>query len=151
MEQNQRPTHIGPRFSTIIMPDPAGGDCTIGLRVKGYGCACTQDGYGECFAFDVFEGKVQLLVWADINQEDPTHTIDLSGAREDARRELCDACGEELVGGSLFCDSCQARNDRHTEEHAPTGEVHRTDVACRPDAYGPVPLSCNPDLDDAYP
>ncbi len=30
-------------------------------------------------------GTVRLLVWADINQEEPTHVIDLSGAKETAR------------------------------------------------------------------
>lgn len=31
------------------------------------------------------QGTVRLLVWADINQEEPTHVIDLSGAKETAR------------------------------------------------------------------
>jgi hypothetical protein len=28
------------------------------------------------------------VVWADINQEDPTHIIDLEGARESNRKPL---------------------------------------------------------------
>ena len=37
---------------------------------------------------ELHEGKVRLLVWADINQEDPTHIIDLSGAAESARKPI---------------------------------------------------------------
>jgi hypothetical protein len=31
------------------------------------------------------QGKMRLVIWADINQQDPTHIIDLSGALESNR------------------------------------------------------------------
>jgi hypothetical protein len=34
-----------------------------------------------------WEGRPRLIVWADINREDPTHTIELEGALETARKE----------------------------------------------------------------
>jgi hypothetical protein len=33
------------------------------------------------------EGRVRLVVWADINEQDPTHMIDLSDALESNRRD----------------------------------------------------------------
>ena len=54
------------------------------------------DGYGENTAsfrqgrpihIEYYHGKLMLRVWGDINQEDPTHTIDLSGALESNRKE----------------------------------------------------------------
>jgi hypothetical protein len=32
-------------------------------------------------------GHLRVIIWADINAEDPTHIIDLEGARETARKE----------------------------------------------------------------
>ncbi len=34
-----------------------------------------------------YEGRLRLIVWADINEEEPTHIIDLEGARVDGRQE----------------------------------------------------------------
>ena len=31
------------------------------------------------------DGKLRLVVWADINEQEPTHIIDLSGALESNR------------------------------------------------------------------
>jgi len=44
------------------------------------------DGYRAVAILEVWEGELRLIVWADINQEDPTHTIDLSGAKVSARK-----------------------------------------------------------------
>ena len=33
------------------------------------------------------EGKLRLIVWADINDQEPTQIIDLEGARVDVRKE----------------------------------------------------------------
>jgi hypothetical protein len=35
------------------------------------------------------DGKLILRVWADINQEDPTHVIDLTGAKECMLKSPC--------------------------------------------------------------
>lgn len=40
------------------------------------------------------DGKFLLYVWADINQEDPTHSIDMSGALE-SKREILDGWDDE--------------------------------------------------------
>ncbi len=45
------------------------------------------DGYGEPILLEYRDGIPYLVVWGDINQEDPTHTIDLSGAFESKRKK----------------------------------------------------------------
>ena len=55
------------------------------IRLDGYGDFCSADGQGTVVALEVAEGYPRVLVWADINQEDPTHTISLENAREDKR------------------------------------------------------------------
>jgi hypothetical protein len=51
----------------------------IELRFTGYG-DCATEGCGCPIFVEFYEGKLWLRVWADINQEDPTHCIDMSGA-----------------------------------------------------------------------
>jgi len=34
---------------------------------------------------EFFNGEMRVIVWDDINVEDPTHIISLEGAREDVR------------------------------------------------------------------
>ena len=36
---------------------------------------------------DFYRGEVSVFVYADINQEDPTHIISLKGAREEYREQ----------------------------------------------------------------
>lgn len=60
-----------------------------GIEVFPEGCGVftSEPHTGAPIYLEHYEGKFQLLVWADINQEDPTHIIDLSGARESEREE----------------------------------------------------------------
>ena len=66
----------------------APGNGLLLLRPEGFGEKTALDGHGHPIALELYEGKVRLFVWADINQEDPTHTIDLSGALESNRKEM---------------------------------------------------------------
>lgn len=61
------------------------GDNLLMVGADGYGEKTALDGDGFPIVIEFHEGKFRLLVWADINQEDPTHIISLEGAREDAR------------------------------------------------------------------
>ncbi|MDV3002636.1 MAG: hypothetical protein N5P05_004291 (plasmid) [Chroococcopsis gigantea SAG 12.99] len=42
------------------------------------------DGYGHysCVLLEVSEGSLKMIVWGDINSADPTHVIELEGARK---------------------------------------------------------------------
>jgi hypothetical protein len=61
---------------------------TLWFRAAGYGDANSHDGVGYPVKIEWYEGKLWILVWGDINNEDPTHRIPLSGARE-SLRETC--------------------------------------------------------------
>lgn len=52
-------------------------------------CDSVEFGKGDrsIVGFEVWEGELRCLVWADINQEDPTHIINLDGAHVDKRKE----------------------------------------------------------------
>lgn len=72
--------------------DPLGYSVRIGsndieLYFSGYGVQTMEPGHGPPIHLEYYAGKLMLRVWADINQEDPTHTIDLSGALESNRKE----------------------------------------------------------------
>lgn len=61
--------------------------CGIEVRVEGHGDCSSVPGAGCPIYLERQGGKVKLYVWADINREDPTHVIDLDGAREDRRKD----------------------------------------------------------------
>jgi hypothetical protein len=62
---------------------------SIYISPEGYGDACSADGCGIPALIEVYEGELRIIIWGDINQEDPTHIISLEGARESARKEEC--------------------------------------------------------------
>jgi hypothetical protein len=55
------------------------------VRAENYGEKNAVDGEGAILALEVYEGRLRLLVFSDINIEGPTHVIDLEGAQEDRR------------------------------------------------------------------
>lgn len=59
---------------------------SVEIFVEGMG-TCGSIGDDSAIYLEFYEGKWQLLVWADINEEDPTHRIDMSGAFETNRLE----------------------------------------------------------------
>jgi hypothetical protein len=58
----------------------------ICLFAESYGDKTTMPGHGTPVFIEMWRGELRVLVWADINREDPTHIISLAGAREDRRR-----------------------------------------------------------------
>ena len=62
-------------------------DYYYALSVKGYGDYTSKDGEGSIAILEIFEGELRLIVWADINQEDPTHIINLEQSKETYRIE----------------------------------------------------------------
>lgn len=56
------------------------------IHFEGYGENSMPPGYGAPVYVELYEGKLMLYVWADINSEEPTHKIDLEGAKETARK-----------------------------------------------------------------
>jgi hypothetical protein len=60
-------------------------DLGIAIAVEGYGDATTDDGFGEPIFIEFHNGKLTVYVHADIQKEDPTHVIDMTGALETKR------------------------------------------------------------------
>lgn len=59
----------------------------IDVYFEGYGTADMQDGYGAPMWIELSQGHPRVLLWGDINEEDPTHDISLARARESLRQE----------------------------------------------------------------
>lgn len=70
------------------------------VNIEGYGHNTTHDGSPVYLEFGE-DGKLTLYVWSDINQEDPTHVINMESAREDNYEPPED--GEAWSGG--FADN----------------------------------------------
>jgi len=58
----------------------------IDISPVGYGNKTSEDGYGVPIFIETTEEGLRLVVWADINNEEPTHIINLEGARDSARK-----------------------------------------------------------------
>ena len=54
------------------------------VRPHGYGDACSTDGHGFPVALEIWQGRLRLVVFDDINSEDPV-IIDMENARESHR------------------------------------------------------------------
>ena len=52
----------------------------IFIGVDGYGEHTSTDDSGLPIVVEYYGGKLRVLVWSDINNEEPTHVIDMSGA-----------------------------------------------------------------------
>ena len=58
------------------------GERGIEIALPEHGEYSAAPGHGSPIYLEHYEGKFWLRVWADINQEEATHNIDLSGALE---------------------------------------------------------------------
>jgi hypothetical protein len=61
------------------------------VRPEGYGDKPSDDGDGWPVLIENRNGVPHVVIWADINQEDPTHVISLDEAAESNRKEEEDA------------------------------------------------------------
>lgn len=56
----------------------------IWVQPQGYGEKCVSDGEGFPIGIEIWQGRLRLIVFDDINSEDP-QIIDLENARETCR------------------------------------------------------------------
>ena len=89
----------------------------IWIQPQGYGEKCAMDDEGWPIGIEIWQGRLRLIVFDDINREEP-HIIDLEKARETARKR-CNWCKKDVEDdsikwkGLLFCsevclDACRA-------------------------------------------
>lgn len=57
------------------------------LFAEGYGDAGSADGHGSPVIIENHCGELRVIVWGDINSQEPTHVIGLDGARESQRSD----------------------------------------------------------------
>lgn len=83
----------------------------IWIQPEGYGEKCAMDNEGWPIGIEIWQGRLRLIVFDDINREEP-QIIDLEAARETARNR-CSWCKKEIEADSvkwknlLFCsDDC---------------------------------------------
>jgi hypothetical protein len=79
----------------------------IYIMPEGFGDACTIQ--AGCPVKIEMQGDVPyVIIWGDINSEDPTHQISLAGAKEELREEF--GCQHEetyLWNGRKTCQTCK--------------------------------------------
>jgi len=56
------------------------------IKPDGYGEKCTEDGEGSPIGLEIWQGRLRLIAFTDINSEDP-QIIDLENAREELRKD----------------------------------------------------------------
>ena len=89
----------------------------IWIQPEGFGEKCAMDDEGWPVGIEIWQGRLRLIIFDDINREDP-QIIDMENARETARMR-CNWCKKEIDTesikwkGLLFCsepclDECRA-------------------------------------------
>ncbi len=61
--------------------------CGLVIYPAGFGYFGCANGTAGPILLELYEGRLRLVVWDDINLEDPSHIIDLQDARDDQRRD----------------------------------------------------------------
>ena len=63
-------------------------DHGIAINFHGYSDFCSQDHNGTPVYIEKYDNELRLVVYGDINQEDPTDIISLEGANVDKRKKV---------------------------------------------------------------
>jgi hypothetical protein len=66
-----------------VTPNGNGG---FEISMPGYGSNGMEDGHGAPIFVELYDGEITAHLWADINNPDPTASINMEGAREEARQ-----------------------------------------------------------------
>src|SRR3989339_692190 len=66
----------------------------IWIQPEGYGEKCSADGEGFPIGIEIWEGRLRLVIFDDINREEP-QIIDLEKAKETSRNR-CGQCKKEI-------------------------------------------------------
>jgi hypothetical protein len=74
---------VGPDHRGSLPVRVVANESAISIFPEGYGDFGSAEGHGCPVFLELHQGRLRLVVFADIGQEDPTHIIDLEGAKED--------------------------------------------------------------------
>lgn len=70
------------RFVTVDVTEQG-----VFVGVSGYGEKTSTPEAARPIVVEMYDKELQVLVWSDINNEDPTHNISLEDAKENRRRK----------------------------------------------------------------
>ena len=62
----------------------------VAIRPIGYGQKLAEDGFGSPVFIEIRDGVPFVIVWDDINDEEPSHMISLEKAAESKRLKMND-------------------------------------------------------------
>ncbi|QIR16649.1 hypothetical protein [Shewanella aestuarii] len=68
----------------------------LALHFDGYSDFCSNDANGTPIYIEHFDNQLRVILYGDINQEDPTHIISLEGARISNRDEPVEEEGGDI-------------------------------------------------------
>ena len=77
------------------------------IQPEGYGEKCVIDGEGYPVGIEIWQGKLRLIIFDEINSEE-AKTIDLDNAKESRRHEYCQAAeylaehGRKIFLGPMY-------------------------------------------------
>lgn len=74
---------VGGKTIEVVVADNNG---MLYVAPKGYGDKTSADGEGAPIVLSLFNNRLALFVWDDINQEEVSHEIDLENAQENMRK-----------------------------------------------------------------
>lgn len=76
-----------PEHSSSMRVRVVANGSALSIFPQGYGDFASVEGHGCPVFLELHRGRLRIVVSADIEQEDPTHVIDLEGARESRQIE----------------------------------------------------------------
>jgi hypothetical protein len=102
----------------------------IGIGFDGYGDKGSPPGMGQPVLIEFYEGKIMVRLWADINQEDPTHQIDMSGAKESLLKDEPSPLDVKLLGkkAAKRAASIAPKAPENAVKFIPAGKVSKHDL-----------------------
>lgn len=93
---------------TAILKNSKGKECKVNIESddngvlyiepEGYGDFYSNDGDGTPIMIEFDTKGIRIVAWADINQQEPTHTIDMRNALE-TNREAANEDGNRVASG----------------------------------------------------
>ncbi len=96
---------VDPTYRTPLNCSVEFNGLNVALGFEGYGEHGVAKGLGTPVVIEKKSDDVRVIVWADINSQDPTHIISMNGAREESKYELVnrrDAISQPAVKPEVF-------------------------------------------------
>lgn len=74
---------MGDRKLNVTVTEEGG---SLSICPEGYGDATSEDGHGTTILVEIYEDRLRLVSWPDINEQDPI-IADMESAKETNRKD----------------------------------------------------------------